>query len=137
VGERGSFTNTAARPAARKKGKVQMNKLIDRDGFVFIPNGQLVRVVMAESVLRFVQHVATKNGTVAEELIIASLVDEDIDSDAPVFLFCRADDEGNTALLATQDIEPYRERLSAVRDGRELDDPLVALKLTLGGEKGN
>jgi hypothetical protein len=114
-----------------------MNKLIDRDGFVFIPNGQPVRLVMAESVLRFVQHVATKNGAAAEELMIASLVDQDIDSDAPVFLFCRVDDEGNAALLATQDIEPYREHLSAVRDGRELDDPLVALKLTLDGEKGN
>ena len=117
-----------------------MNKLIDRDGFVFIPNGQPVRLVMAESVLRFVQCVATKNGAAAEELMIASLVDQDIDSDAPVFLFCRVDDEGNAALLATQDtqdIEPYRERLRAVRDGRELDDPLVALKLTLGREKGN
>jgi hypothetical protein len=119
------------------RGQCKMNKLIDRDGFVFIPNGQPVRLVMAESVLRFVQCVATKNGAAAEELMIASLVDQDIDSDAPVFLFCRVDDEGNTALLATQDIEPYRERLSAVRDGRELDDPLVALKLTLGREKGN
>src|SRR5713101_3607129 len=86
------------------------------------PNGQPVRLVMSESVLRFVQRVATKNGAVAEGP--ASLVDQDIDSDAPVFLFCRVDDQGNAALLATQDnedIEPYRERLSSVRDGRELD----------------
>jgi len=112
-------------------------KAIDRDGFVSIPNGKPVRLFIAESVLRFVQRVATKNGVTAEQLMMGTLVDEDIDSDAPVFLFCRVDREGNTALLATQDNGPYRSHLSAARDGRQLDDPLVAVELTLGPEKGN
>ncbi len=75
-------------------------KAIDRDGFVSIPNGKPVRLLIAESVLRFVQRVATKNG-------------------------------------ATKDNGPYRSHLSAARDGRQLDDPLVAVELTLGPEKGN
>jgi len=112
-------------------------KAIDRDGFVSIPNGKPVRLLIAESVLRFVQRVATKNGVTAEQLMMGTLVDEDIDSDAPVFLFCRVDREGNTALLATQDNGPYRSHLSAARDGRQVDDPLVAVELTLGPEKGN
>ena len=65
----------------------------------------------------------------------AALVDEEIDPDAPVFLFCRVDAQGNTELAATQDIEPYREHLIAIRDGRQPNDPLIAVELTAGSER--
>jgi hypothetical protein len=37
-------------------------KAIDRDGFVSIPYGKPVRLLIAQSVLRFVQRAATKSG---------------------------------------------------------------------------
>jgi hypothetical protein len=87
-------------------------------------------------VLRFVQRVATKNGVTAEQLMMGTLVDEDIDSNAPVFLFYRVDPEGNTALLATQDNGPYRSHLSGARDDRQLDDPLISGRADAEPRKG-
>jgi len=92
---------------------------------------------MAESVMRIIRSAATDNGVRVEQLIMATLVDEEIDPDAPVYLYLRVDDKGNTALVATQDIEPYREHLIAIRDGRQPNDPLIAVELRAESERGH
>jgi hypothetical protein len=92
---------------------------------------------MAESVMRIVRSAAAENGVTVEQLLMVTLIGEEIDPDAPVYLYVRADEKGNTALVATQDIEPYRGHLIAIRDGRQPDDPLIALELTAEGERGH
>jgi hypothetical protein len=111
-------------------------KVIDRDGNVAIPRGKPLRFVMADSVQRFVRWVARINGVTADQLMLTTLVDVEIDPDAPIYLFCRRDGNGNTSLVATQDNHPYREHLIAIRDGRPPDDPLIAVELTAGSERG-
>ena len=112
-------------------------KMIDYDGFISVPDGHAVHLVMSASVLRYIETVAPQNALTAERLMLATLVGEDIDPEEPVFVFSREDDKGNTALLATQDNEPYREQLTAIIAGRQLDDPLVELRIELNSGKGN
>jgi hypothetical protein len=102
-----------------------------------MPSGKPLRLVMAESVMRIVRSAAAENGVTVEQFMMAILMDEEIDPDAPVYLYLRANDKGNAALLATQDIEPYREHLIAIRDGRQPADPLIAMELPLGSERGH
>ena len=104
-------------------------KVVDRDGNVTIPRGKPLRLVMADSVQHFVRWVARLKGVTGDRLMLTTLVDEEVDPDAPIYLFCHGDGKGNTSLVATQDSQPYREHLIAIRDGRQPDDPLIAVSL--------
>jgi hypothetical protein len=84
---------------------------------------------MAGSGMRIVRSAAAENGVTVEQLRMAKLVHEEIDPSAPIFLYLRVDEKGNAALVATQDNEPYREQLMALRDGRQPADPLIAVEL--------
>jgi hypothetical protein len=133
-------------------------KVIDRNGFMSMPAGKSIHLVMAV------------NGVTKEELMMATLVDEEINPDSPIYLFYRPvrvsverrgkylvvlreerdgmtllsdkgllSDEGKTVLIATQENEHYRDALIATREGRQLDDPLVTVVLTAvtGSEVGH
>jgi hypothetical protein len=50
--------------------------------------------------MRIVRAAAAENHVTVERLIMATLVDEEIDPDAPIYLYLRVDDKGNTVLVA-------------------------------------
>jgi hypothetical protein len=123
--------------------------LISRDGFKTVPSGQAMDFIMPGSVFNFIKANAGGLGMTPEQMMQATLVDEQLDPDKPIFLAAMPMSPGavwkdrrnpplilggvtsgiQVALQATQDECPYDSE-------KPSPDAFIRVRLT-ANERGN